>query len=317
MNKQQQKLDLAARAGWLYYVANNTQDQIAAKLNISRQAAQRLVSLADAEGLIGHRLAHPLSECIELSERLRSCFDLFCCDVAPSDPERGDLYASIGVCGAACIEGYLASKAPIVLALGGGRALRATVDQVKPMSVPQHRIVSLHGHMGPDGRASHFEAVMHLADRVNAQAFLLSTPVVARTPDECRILQRQHAFQAVRELVKQAKVAMVGIGELVWNGPLQQDGFYADSDVTELLELGAVGVVLAWAFDRNGKLVPSSVNQRVAGMPLDLLPPRRVIGVSHGENKVEAILAALRGKIVSGLITDEATARRLLEAAAG
>ena len=56
------KLDLAARAAWLYYVANNTQDEIAVKLNVSRQAAQRLVSLADAEGLIRHRLEHPLLE---------------------------------------------------------------------------------------------------------------------------------------------------------------------------------------------------------------------------------------------------------------
>ena len=44
------KLDEAARAGWLYYVAGNTQDQIASKLGVSRQSAQRLVSLAVAEG---------------------------------------------------------------------------------------------------------------------------------------------------------------------------------------------------------------------------------------------------------------------------
>ena len=32
------RLDDAARAGWLYYVAGNTQDQIAAKLGVSRQS---------------------------------------------------------------------------------------------------------------------------------------------------------------------------------------------------------------------------------------------------------------------------------------
>ncbi|RUU08370.1 sugar-binding transcriptional regulator, partial [Mesorhizobium sp. M7A.T.Ca.TU.009.01.3.2] len=45
------RLDDAARAGWLYYVAGNTQDQIASTLGISRQTAQRLVSLAVSEGL--------------------------------------------------------------------------------------------------------------------------------------------------------------------------------------------------------------------------------------------------------------------------
>jgi DNA-binding transcriptional regulator LsrR (DeoR family) len=46
------RLDDAARAGWLYYIAGNTQDEIAAKLGISRQSAQRLVSLT------GNRRAH-------------------------------------------------------------------------------------------------------------------------------------------------------------------------------------------------------------------------------------------------------------------
>ena len=48
MRKKDRKLDLAARAAWLYYVAGKRQDEIAAQLNVSRQAVQRLVSLASA-----------------------------------------------------------------------------------------------------------------------------------------------------------------------------------------------------------------------------------------------------------------------------
>ncbi len=314
MNRYERKLGLAARAAWLYYVANNTQDQIAAKLNVSRQAAQRLVSMADSEGLIRHQLEHPLSECIELAERLRTHHDLTYCDVAPTDPDPTDTLAALGACAAACLEGYLTSKSPTIVALSAGRALRSTVSQISPMHQPQHKIVSLQGHMGQDGKASHFEVVMNLADRVDAQAYLLSTPVVARTVEERVVLQQPRSFLAVRELVRQAKVAFVGIGEVVWNGPLQQDGFYNDADVAELLERGAVGSVLAWAYDRDGHRISCSVNDRVAGMPLDLLPPRATIGVANGANKVDATVAALRGHIVSGLVTDEITARLILEA---
>jgi DNA-binding transcriptional regulator LsrR (DeoR family) len=58
------KLDQAAHAAWLYYIAGNTQEEIAAKLNVSRQAAQRLVALAVSEKLIKFRLDYPLRECI-------------------------------------------------------------------------------------------------------------------------------------------------------------------------------------------------------------------------------------------------------------
>ena len=68
------RLDDAARAGWLYYVAGNTQDEIARKLGVSRQSAQRLVSLAVSEKLIKFRLDHPIARCMELSRQLSHRF---------------------------------------------------------------------------------------------------------------------------------------------------------------------------------------------------------------------------------------------------
>jgi DNA-binding transcriptional regulator LsrR (DeoR family) len=45
-NTSNRKLDLAARAAWLYYIRGRTQDEIATELNVSRQNAQRLIALA-------------------------------------------------------------------------------------------------------------------------------------------------------------------------------------------------------------------------------------------------------------------------------
>src|SRR5206468_9801290 len=78
------KLDLAARAAWLYHAKGRRQDQIAADLNLSRQVVQRLIALAASENLIRFQLIHPLAECIELAERVRERFDLVYCEVAPS-----------------------------------------------------------------------------------------------------------------------------------------------------------------------------------------------------------------------------------------
>lgn len=74
------RLDDAARVGWLYYVAGNNQKQIARKLGVSRQTAQRLVSLSVSEGLIKVRLDHPIGRRMELADKLREK------DFAPGDP---------------------------------------------------------------------------------------------------------------------------------------------------------------------------------------------------------------------------------------
>ena len=44
-DNEKARLDDAARAGWLYFIAGRTQDEIARLLKVSRATAQRLVSL--------------------------------------------------------------------------------------------------------------------------------------------------------------------------------------------------------------------------------------------------------------------------------
>lgn len=310
--RRDRKLDLAAHAAWLYYIAGNTQEEIATKLNVSRQAAQRLVALALSEKLIKFRLDHPLCECIALAEALRDRFDLLLCDVVPSDAGIGETFNGISVCAATYLESYLMAKAPTVLAFSSGRTLRLTVEQIPSMNQPQHKIVSIIGNMSHYGRAGRNEVVMHLSDRVGSQAYPVPTPVVATSIEERELLQTQRSFIAVKTLAEQAKATFVGISHIAWNAPLHEEGFINDDEVAELVELGAVGEIAGWAFDPQGVLLHKGTNSRVASVPLEQPANRLIIGVAGGMKKAEAILAALRGKLITGLITDEAVAQNIL-----
>jgi len=313
--RRDRKLDLAAHAAWLYYIAGNTQEEIAAKLRVSRQAAQRLVALAVSEKLIKFRLDHPLCECIALAESLRTKFDLSLCDVVPSSAKEGDTRDGIGVCAATHLETYLTARTPTILGFSSGRTLRSMVEQIPSMNQPQHKIVSIIGNMSHCGRAGHHEVVIHLSDRVGSQAYPVPTPVVATSVEERELLQTQRSFIAVKTLAEQAKATFVGISHIAWNSPLHEEGFINDAEVAELLELGAVGEIAGWAFDQYGALLQKGTNSRVAGVPLEQPAQRLVIGVAGGVKKAEAILAALQGKLITGLITDEAVAQAILDKA--
>ena len=69
--KQEEKLDLAARAAWLYYVAGNTQHELARKLKISRPTAQRLVAIALERGIVKVQVHHKVTRCLEVATMLR------------------------------------------------------------------------------------------------------------------------------------------------------------------------------------------------------------------------------------------------------
>ncbi len=311
---QDRRRDLAIRAAWLYYVAGNTQDELASKLNVSRQAAQRLVASAVADGLITFRIDHPIRACVELEEALRRRFPLDYVEVVPGDADR-DGVVGLGGAAARQLEAHLSSRAPMVLALGTGRTLRAAVSQVERMERPQHKVVSLVGTTTRDGRASAFDVVMRLAERIGAACYPVPTTVVTDTVEERAQLESQRPWQLIRSLAESARVALVGIGTLErqTETPLLRDGFITEAERDELIGLGAIGDIIGWAFDANGRQIDGGSNARLTAIPHRLPLARLTIGVAGGRSKVRAIAGALRGRLISGLITDEAAAAGLLE----
>jgi DNA-binding transcriptional regulator LsrR (DeoR family) len=311
------KLDEAARAGWLYFVAGNTQDEIARKLGVSRQAAQRLVSLAVSEKLIRVQLAHPIAQCMELARALSERYALKRCEVVPADPASSSAVLGVAQATAAEMQRHLASPKPITLALGTGRILRAAVDNLLPVACPRHRIVSLVGNLAADGSASSYDVIEKMADTVKAPHYPMMLPVIAESAGERRALVELRPVRKVFELARQAHISFVGIGQMDSNAPLLEDGFITRAELNVLRRAGAVGDIIGWAFDQQGNMIQGLTNARVASVPLAKPARRLVFGAAMGKHKVQAILGALRGRLINGLITNEATARALLTPAIG
>lgn len=306
------RLDDAARAGWLYYVAGNTQDEIARKLGVSRQSAQRLVAMAVSEKLIKVRVDHPIARCMDLAEALADRFGLASCEVVPSDPDAPDLLTGIAIAAAVELERVLKSPERRVVSLGTGRALKATVEQLPRMSCPQHVVVSRLGNMMQDGSASPYNATISLAERIGAPHYPYPLPVLARHPSELAAMRNQEAVRNTIRLCEGADLSLVGIGQMDRSAPMFLDGFASEAEMDELVGLGAAGEITSWVYNREGRIIDCAFNERVASAPLPRAADRPMIAVATGEAKLPAIRAALQGHLVNGLITSEATAERLL-----
>lgn len=307
------RLDDAARAGWLYYVAGNTQDEIARKLGVSRQSAQRLVSLAVSEKLVKVRLDHPIARCMDISDALAERYKLKGIEVVPSDPTAPELLTGIAIAAAAELEKLLKGPDEKIIALGTGRALRACVEQLPRMDCPQHRIVSRLGNMMSDGSATPYNAVIRMAERVGAKHYPFPLPVVARDEEELRVMHGQEPVRHTMDLCARADFTLVGVGQIGMSAPLRVDGFMGTQEMEKLVAQGAAGEITSWIYDTEGRLMDCAFNTRVASAPLSLGGDAPVVGLAAGPDKAEAIRAALRGGLINGLITDEATAERLLK----
>ncbi len=307
-----QKLEDAARAGWLYYVAGKSQDEIARQMRISRQSAQRLVALSVSAGLIKMRLEHPLAACMELAVQLQETFGLSTCEVVPSAENSPLSTAGLAQAGAAEMERYLKASKPQVVAFGTGRVLRACADELSVMDCPQHKIVSLVGNIADDGSASRYDVAVHVAERIGAVHYPMPLPVIAGSAEEKSSWHNLPNVTRVQALAAQADVVFVGIGQLGTQSPLHDDGFIAEPELAELESQGAAGEIISWIYNQDGVILNCSVNQRVTSTPLSAFEYKPTIGIAAGEDKVAAIRGALRAGLINGLITNEYTARRLL-----
>lgn len=306
------RLDDAARAGWLYYVAGNNQEQIARKLGVSRQTAQRLVSLSVSEGLIRVRLDHPIGRCMELAEQLRQRYALDYAEVVPTDPDAPMSIHGVAIAAATHIERWLKDEKPIVMAIGTGRTLKAAIEQLTPMEAPQHKIVSLTGSIAPDGSAAFYNVIFNIAETVKSRSFPMPLPVIASSAEERAMLLRQPMIIETHGLAAKANITFVGIGDLGPEAPLVVDGFISAAELRQLQNAGAVGEIVGWAFDAQGRFIDGLTNDRVASAPLPSRETSMVVAIAIGDRKAPGIRAALNRRLVNGLITDERTAEALL-----
>jgi DNA-binding transcriptional regulator LsrR (DeoR family) len=312
-DNEKSRLDDAARAGWLYFIAGHTQDEIAKMLQVSRASAQRLVSLCLAERLITFRLEHPIATCMELASRLKERFDLVHCEVVPSDPAAPLSTAGIAERSANLLEMTLRSETPVIVALGTGRAVRAAVERVSPIERPDHQIVSLVGNISADGSASFYDTVGRLADRTGARHYPMPLPFLMSSEDERNRMVRIDPIARVRAVAAKADLRLIGIGQMDQKAQVHVDGFVTREELLEMMRLGAIGEVTGWAYDAKGRLIKGGTNKRLTSIPPQIPALSTTIAAAVGAGKVPAIKAALAGHVVNGLITDEATARAVLE----
>jgi DNA-binding transcriptional regulator LsrR (DeoR family) len=306
------RLDEAARAGWLYFIAGHTQDEIAKMLQISRASAQRLVSLCLAERLITFRLEHPIAACMELAAHLKDAYKLAYCEVVPSDPAAPHSAAGIAERAANVLEQMLRSDKPVVVALGTGRAVRAAVERVSPIDRPNHQIVSLVGNISTDGSASFFDTVGRLADVTRSRHYPMPLPFLMSSEKERDQMLRLEPISKVRAVAAKADLRLVGIGQMDQGAQVLVDGFVTRQELLDMMRRGAAGELTGWAFDAEGRIIDGGTNRRLTSIPPRIPATALTIGAAVGKAKVSAIQAALKGRLINGLITDEATAGAIL-----
>ena len=304
---------LAVRAAWLHYVAGLTQTAVAKRLGLSSLKAHRLIARAVAEGVVKVSIDGEIVDCAVLEDRLCSRFGLEFCEVAPDLGEDGLPLRALGLVGAAFLRREIERGEVEIIGLGHGRTLAAAIHQLPRFGAGGIRFVSLLGGLTRSYAANPHDVMHKLAEKTGAQAYVMPVPFFANSADDREVLLAQRGVGDIFAAANRAPLKIVGIGTADAGAQLVTTGMIEAGEIDEITAIGGVGEMLGHFFDADGRVLETTLTARTLAVDLDGPPESRIVAIAGGAQKRAAIRAVLASARLSGLITDEATARALLD----
>lgn len=292
------------KAAWYYYLEDMTQQQIAELLGVTRVRVIKMLEKARNTGIIQFKIRSDSAERMEHEKALVSKFGLNDAFVVPSNPNKAETNETIAKAGAM----YLAERLQEneFINLGYGDTQSRLLNHLATITNHPINCVSLTGGVSyylPNARSNIF----------NAKLYLNPSPLVASSKEMAQAMRKESSVKQISRMVKLSKYTIVGIGGLGDSATVLQSGILTKSDFVYLKMQGVQGDILCHFIDKNGTLVNTPIEDRLISTSLDTLKELdNVIAAAAGEEKIDAIRAALTGGYLNVLITDEETAAALV-----
>lgn len=308
---------LAARAAWLHFAGGKTQGEVAELLGVQNTKAHRLIARARSEGLIRVFVEGPIAGCIALEEQLKAAHGLGHCEVVPNIDDGELPLRTLGMAGARYLRNLIESGRHSLIGIGHGRTLAAAVDFLPGVRAANVRFVSLLGGLTRRFAASPFDVIHKLAERTGAEAYVMPVPFFANSVSDRKVLESQYGVSGVIAMSRQTELYIAGIGEVDRRSFIASAGMLDADDVREVMRTGAAAEILGHFFDSAGRHIPNPVSERALAPRYADLQTRKIVALAGGTSKTEAVHAILASGLLFGLITDEATAGRLVSTKPG
>ena len=308
-----------AEAAQLYYAEQLTQAQIAQRMGVSRSNVSRMLKGARAQGMVEIRIHPPLRTVPGLEEELvfrlglRECRVLATFERDSRVLEPTDIVTHVAALGARYLRANISEGDTV--GLGWGRSVHRVVHNRFLREEENVTVVQAMGSIG--GSIAEYDGVAttaRLAGVLGASAHYMHAPMLVTEAAARNALLRDPHIRKTLEVAGRADTIVLSVGTIGREHGQYRTGYLSEADLDHIRDQGVVGEVCGTYFASDGSLVPLEMNERsiAIGSEALLSIPNR-IGVSSGPEKPLASVGAARSGLLNVLITDEDTARRMLE----
>lgn len=298
----------------LYFERGLSQQEIAARLGVSKMTISRILQKAKDAGIVEIRIQKPFECNTELERQIQEKFSIPRVHVVVQKDPREEISSFLGRFWA--FQMNLSLSKGRILGVGVGRTVAEVVHHLLPMKVENVEVVQLLGGLTDVTRENPFSIVQELCRKLKAKGTYLASLATV----ESKVWRDQLLYQTSNgiELYKKwgkCKEALFGIGAID-GGTLLGSHLVTEEEMQEIRAKGGVGDILGHVFDSEGRFLHTHLEERLVSIPIDILfkVPERV-AIGGGIFKARALCGLLRTGVVTTLVTDETCAQRVLESA--
>ncbi|MHC5796785.1 sugar-binding transcriptional regulator [Lacisediminihabitans sp. FW035] len=304
---------LSVRAAELYYEENKTQDEIGSLLGLTRWKVGRLLTQARELGIVRIEIVHPRARKLSMERDLCERFSLSDAVVVPSPADGSSVADRVAEAAA----DYLRALRPVPASLGvsWGRTLDAIAEHLPDGWAHGVDVVQINGGVSLNRRAgTAASTAVAIARSGGGQATLLPSPAILEHRKTRLAIEADRTVAGVLDRAAGASAYLYSAGVADESSVLVDSGYLSREDVAQLVGRGAVGDVVGRYIDADGNIVDHELDGRTVGISLEHLRSAAVaIGVISGEAKQAIARAVVGSGLCSVFITDETTARAVLD----
>ena len=298
---------LMYEAATLYYDKKMTQQEIAGHMNLSRQTVSKLLNDAIRERVVEIKIHNPETDRQDLETQVCKAFGIDRCVVCSVSNEDAALRRLMTVEAAISYLLPILQKGGLNIALSWGRTIQELIHTLPPTATKGNTVYPLFGET--DNEKSYFsssELARKLADKLGADVQRAWFPYMPEDAADYELLKQLSSYKKMQGQWETADIAILGIG---------------NTEILEIFEksfghnrshVQVVGDIATHFFDETGTFLNLYENTLRASV-CNIQKAKDTVAIACGPKKAKAIAGALRTKLINTLITDEYTAREILE----
>jgi deoxyribonucleoside regulator len=291
---------------------------VAEQLHISRPTLNKLLKEARQEGMVKIEINdyRNYSNLVKLERQLSTKFGLR--DVKLVDSFIDDnavIKERISKAAAVYFSNILRSG--MCIGVGWSRILENMANYMTPVkSITNAEFVTL---LGGSGNLDFQINANLLNERIaklyyNSSIHNIYAPIFANDPVLYDALMEDKSLKRVMNKMRDLDIALIGVGGGDSSSTALMTVSVSKDYIKEISEENAVGNICARFFDINGNICVKGLYDKTISIPLEVLKKTpTIVAMASGQDRVNALVGAARGGFYNILITDESTAKAMLD----